>query len=151
MLKDLPVHMLWVSAELSRLARLSLASFVSLGYKVTVWTYAADRLAAPGAKIRDAESLLPIPAEDASNLAYLTSLFRYRVLAEEGGIWSDMDVVALDPEPSIPAASLVASEKRRPFRHVEPTATGESLTQVTNCFMANPSPRGNDLWHRALD
>jgi hypothetical protein len=151
MLKDIPVHMLWVSAELSRLARLSLASFISLGYQVTVWSYAADRLTAPGARIRDAESFLPVPTEDADNLAYLTSLFRYRLLAEEGGIWSDMDVVALESDPAIAATALVASEKRRPFRHVEPTATGESLTQVTNCFMANPSPRKNDLWHRALD
>ena len=41
----------------------------------------------------------------------------------------------------IEARPLIASEKRRPFRHAEPTATGESLTQVTNCFMANPEPK----------
>ena len=84
-------------------------------------------------------------------MAYLTSLFRYRVLAEHGGIWADMDVVALDDDPQIEARPLIASEKRRPFRHAEPTATGESLTQVTNCFMANPEPRTGDLWHRAVD
>jgi hypothetical protein len=39
MLKDLPVHMLWVSGELSRLARLSLASFLSNGYRITLWSY----------------------------------------------------------------------------------------------------------------
>ena len=40
-------------------------------------------------------------------------LFRYRLLAEEGGIWSDMDVVALADDPAIEAVPLVASEKRR--------------------------------------
>ncbi|HRX36381.1 MAG TPA: hypothetical protein P5337_08280 [Aestuariivirga sp.] len=148
MLKDLPVHMLWVSGELSRLARLSLASFRAHGYRVTLWSYDPRHL---GEGARDAAGILPKSREDEGNLPYLTSLFRYRVLAEHGGIWSDMDVVALKDDPGIAAAPLVASEKRRPFRHVEPTATGESLTQVTNCFMANPSPRVGDLWHRATD
>jgi hypothetical protein len=95
--------------------------------------------------------LLPMPKDDAANMAYLTSLFRYRVLAERGGLWADMDVVALASDPKIDARPLVASEKRRPFRHAEPTATHEALTQVTNCFMANPSPKAGDLWHRATD
>ncbi len=46
---------------------------------------------------------------------------------------------------------FVASEKRRPLRHGEPTATGESLTQVTNCFMANSKPTPGDLWSRAAN
>lgn len=151
MLKQLPVHMLWVSGELSRLARLSLASFVSQGWRVKLWSYDPDHLRAEFADVEDASTLLPMPPEDAANMAYLTSLFRYRVLAEQGGIWADLDMVALDADPQIEARPLIASEKRRPFRHAEPTATGESLTQVTNCFMANPAPREGDLWHLALD
>ncbi len=151
MLKSLPVHMLWVSGELSRLARLSLASFRSHGYQVRLWSYDPAHLAAEAPDVRDAAAVLPLPKEEAANMAYLTSLFRYRVLAEQGGIWADMDVVALADEPGIDAVPLVASEKRRPFRHAEPTATGQSLTQVTNCFMVNPEPRPGDLWHRAVD
>jgi hypothetical protein len=148
MLKDLPVHMLWVSGELSRLARLSLASFRAHGYRVKLWSYDPRHL---GEGAEDASVILPMSHEDEGNLAYLTSLFRYRVLAEMGGIWADMDVVALRDDPGIEAVPLVASEKRRPFRHGEPTATGESLTQVTNCFMANPAPALGDLWHLAVD
>ena len=84
-------------------------------------------------------------------MAYLTSLFRYRVLAEQGGVWADMDIVALGGDHAMTARPLVASEKRRPFRYAVPTVTGQSLTQVTNCFMANPAPRPGDLWHRAVD
>ena len=40
MLTSLPVHMLWVSGPLSRLARLSLASFLAQGFRVTLWRYA---------------------------------------------------------------------------------------------------------------
>lgn len=151
MLKDMPVHMLWVSGELSRLARLSLASFIANGYRVTLWSYAPDAVNAAGANIRDARDVLPLAEGDTANMAYLTSLYRYRLMAEQGGIWSDMDVVALGGEPQFRPGPFVASERRRPFRHSEPTATGESLTQVTNCFMANPSPRAGDLWHRAVD
>ena len=151
MLKDLPVHMLWVSGELSRLARLSLASFRTQGYRVTLWSYDPDHLRAEADEVADAGTILPMPKEDVANMAYLTSLFRYRVLAERGGIWADMDVVALTADPKLPSRPLVASEKRRPFRHAEPTATHEALTQVTNCFMVNPTPNSGDLWHRATD
>lgn len=151
MLKSLPVHMLWVSGELSRLARLSLASFRSHGYQVKLWSYDPAHLAAEVPGAQDAAAVLPLPREDAANMAYVTSLFRYRVLAEQGGIWADMDLVALADDPGIDAVPLIASEKRRPFRHAEPTATGQSLTQVTNCFMVNPQPKPGDLWHRAVD
>lgn len=151
MLQNLPVHMLWVSGELSRLARLSLASFLSHGFRPVMWSYDPEHLRSGAADVRDAASILPLAGQDQANMAYLTSLFRYRVLAEQGGIWSDMDVVALTDAPGIAVRPLVASEKRRPFRHAEPTATGESLTQVTNCFMANPQPKAGDLWHRAVD
>lgn len=149
MLQELPLHLLWVSGELSRLARLSLASFQACGYQVVLWSY--DERNESGAECRDATDILPLADGDGNNMAYLSSLFRYRLLAEHGGIWSDMDIVALLDAPSIAATPLVASEKRRPFRHREATATGESLTQVTNCFMANPLPRDGDLWHRATD
>lgn len=151
MLDQLPVHMLWVSGELSRLARLSLASFVAQGFQVTLWSYAAGRLAADGVTVKDAAAVLPFEEGAASNMAYLTSLFRYRVLAEQGGIWADLDLVALGEGTLPEAIPFVASEKRRPFRHSEPTATGEGLTQVTNCFMCNPSPKLGDLFHRATD
>lgn len=149
MLKQLPVHMLWISEDLSRLARLSLTSFLRHGFRVTLWSYEPEAHAMCGAGVRDAAELVPEGQNGDISHAYLSSLFRYRVLGEMGGIWSDMDVVALTDSPDIAAVPLVASEKRRPFRHTEPTATGESLTQVTNCFMANPEPRADDLWHRA--
>jgi len=139
--------MLWISGELSRLARLSLASFLVRGFKVTLWTYDPRALVGCGAVLRDAAELAP----HANDMAALSSLIRYKLLAALGGIWSDMDIVVLADHPHLPAGPFVASEKRRPFRHKEASATGDRLTQVTNCFMANPSPRSGDLWHRALD
>jgi hypothetical protein len=151
MLNDHPVHMLWVSGELSRLARLSLASFLAHGYRVTLWSYQPEHHAGEVVDVRDAAELLPAEVADMQNMAYLTSLFRYRVLAERSGVWADMDLVALAKPDALPDGPFVASEKRRPFRRSEPTATGESLTQVTNCLMFNPAPKPGDLWHRAAD
>jgi hypothetical protein len=139
------VHMLWVKGPLPRLARLSLASFLKQGFAVTLWTYDRASLAGSPASLRDAADLLPL----AGDMAVLSSLFRYRLLAEVGGLWSDMDVVALAGAGALPTGPFVAAEKRRPFRAKEATATGEGLTQVTNCFMGNPAPRDGDLWHRA--
>jgi len=145
MLKTLPVHMLWISGNLSRLARLSLTSFLAHGYRVTLWSYDGSALQNCGAELRDAAEIAPLEG----CFAALTSLFRYNVMATHGGVWSDMDIVALTDGPDIPALPLVASAKRRPFRHREASATGEALTQVSNCFMANPQPRDGDLWQRA--
>jgi hypothetical protein len=151
MLKELPVHMFWASGALSRLARLSLASFLAHGYRVTLWSYQPQPHAGCDAEVRDAGEILPARSEDLAGMAFLSSLFRYRLLAERGGLWSDMDIVALSAEPDLAAVALVASEKRRPFRHREASATGKGMTQVTNCFMANPQPYAGDLWHRATD
>lgn len=148
MLQSLPVHMLWLAGPLSRLARLSLASFLAHGYRVSLWSLTPAALAGHGTQTADARAILGDAAGD-GDMAYVSSLFRYRLLAELGGLWSDMDVVALAGDSGIAAGPLVASEKRRPFRHREASATGEALTQVTNCFMANPLPRPGDLWHRA--
>lgn len=151
MLKSLPVNMFWASEDLSRLARLSLASFLRHGYRVTLWSYEPDAHSMSGAGVRDAAELVPEGRDGNCSMDYVSSLFRYRVLADMGGMWADMDVVALMDSPDIEAAPMVASEKRRPFRYVEPSATGETLTQVTNCLMVNPEPASGDLWHRAAD
>ena len=133
------VHMLWAGGALPRLARLSLASFRKQGFAVTLWSYE------PQAGVREAREIAPY-TED---MAALSNLFRYKLLAGSGGTWADMDVVALAGPDALPDGPFVASEKRRPFRHKEATATGEPLTQVTNCMMGNPAPRPGDLWHRA--
>ena len=49
-----------------------------------LWSYDPEHLRAEADDVQDAAPILPMPAEDAANMAYLTSLFRYRVLAEHG-------------------------------------------------------------------
>lgn len=140
------VHMLWIAGEPTRLAQLSLASFRNRGFEAVLWSYHPELLRGLSANARNASEITPYTDDHVA----LSSLFRYRVLAEKGGVWADMDVVALDGA-KLPDAPAIASEKRRPFRHGEATATGESLTQVTNCFMAAGEPESSNLWSRAAD
>jgi hypothetical protein len=142
MIKSLPVHMFWLTEDFSRLARLSLASFQRHGFRVTLWSYEPDAHAMSGAGVRDARELVPDGLDEDMPLPYLSSLLRYRALADIGGMWADMDMVALSDSPDIKAAPLIASEYQR----------GEhAQTQISTCLMVNPEPGRGDLWSRASD
>jgi hypothetical protein len=145
MIKSLPVHMFWQSEDLSRLARLSLASFRRHGFRVTLWSYEPDAHAMSGAGVRDARELVQDGLDADMPLPYLSSLLRYRALADIGGMWADMDMVALSDSPDIQAAPLIASEYRR-------SADGRcenGQTRLSTCLMVNPEPEPGDLWSRA--
>jgi hypothetical protein len=141
MIKSLPVHMFWLSEDFSRLARLSLASFQRHGFRVTLWSYEPDAHAMSGAGVRDARELVPDGLDADMPLPYLSSLLRYRALADIGGMWADMDVVALSDSPDVMAAPLIASEYRR--------GLGDAAARLSTCLMVNPEPEPGDLWSRA--
>jgi hypothetical protein len=142
MFKSLPIHMLWVEGELSRLARLGLTSFLRHGYTVHLWTYDGQALNSAGATLQDASSIMPRPQ---GTLAGFTDMFRYRLLSLHGGVWADVDVVALTGDPDLPAAPAISTERRRPLRHRFTSATADSTTQVNNCFIVSPIPRSDGL------
>jgi hypothetical protein len=144
MIKSLPVHMFWLTEDFSRLARLSLASFQRHGFRVTLWSYEPEAHAMSGAGVRDARELVPDGLDADMPLPYLSSLLRYRALADIGGMWADMDMVALSDSPDIKAAPLIASEYRR-------GAGEDGRTQLSTCLMVNPEPERGDLWSRASE
>ena len=109
MIKSLPVHMFWQSGDFSRLARLSLASFRRHGFRVTLWSYEPDAHAMSGAGVRDRASLCRMVWTRKCRWPYLSSLLRHRAFANIGGMWADMDWVALS-DSRIVAAPLIASE-----------------------------------------
>jgi hypothetical protein len=146
MFKSLPVHMLWVEGELSHLARLGLTSFLRHGYAVNLWTYDDRALKASGATLQDASSIMPKPS---GALAGFTDMFRYRLLSVHGGVWADVDIVALTSSPGLPDAPAISTERRRPLRHRFVSATGNSTTQVNNCFIVSPVPSSDGLMAKA--
>ena len=109
-----PIHGMWIGAALSRMELLTLRSFVRQGHRFHLWVYDQLRTPVPeGVVLEDATEILPREAVFAhqkadprngvgagSYSAPFSDLFRYKLLHEKGGYWSDMDVTCLKPFPS---------------------------------------------------
>ncbi len=95
------IQMFWHGAPLSRVERLSLSSFVAHGHRVLLHVYDEPAGVPPGVSLCDASRVLPRDAvfrhARTGSLAPFADWFRCRVLFEQGGIWSDADVVCLRP------------------------------------------------------
>jgi len=107
---NLVVHGLWIGERLSRLELLTIKSFVHFGHEFHLWLYAPlENIPAEGVVLRDAASILPesaifrnaaadpISGVGKDSIGAFSDLFRYKLLAEHGGIWVDMDVTCLQP------------------------------------------------------
>ncbi len=102
------IHLLWIGSQLSLLEKLCLASFVSHGYSCWLWAY-DSRLSsqvAAGVVLKDASEVLPESevfyythgnefGHGKGSYAGFSDLFRYKVLYEYGGWWSDLDITCL--------------------------------------------------------
>jgi hypothetical protein len=101
-MQALPViQMFWHGAPLSRVEKLSLASFVHHGHAVHLYAYEPIEDVPAGVTMRDAGEILPrkliFRHRRTGSLAPFADWFRYRLLFERGGIWADTDVVCLRP------------------------------------------------------
>lgn len=94
---------LWIDGPLSWLERASLASFVRLGHKVTLFTYGTVTNVPDGVIIRDAREIWDndtvIVHGKAGSPAVHADIFRAIMVAETDLVWVDTDVVALRPFP----------------------------------------------------
>lgn len=93
--------MFWHGSPLSRLERLSIASFLANGHPVDLYAYDDVGAVPAGARVVDAESVLPrdllFRHRRTGSLGVFSDWFRYRLLHERGGIWADADIVCLKP------------------------------------------------------
>jgi Glycosyltransferase sugar-binding region containing DXD motif len=104
------VHALWVGNRLSKLELLTISSFIAHGHHFHLWTYSDLVTPLPkGVLVHDAESILPRSAVFRSvgtdletgvgngSFAGFSDLFRYKLLYDKGGYWTDMDITCLKP------------------------------------------------------
>src|SRR5579872_5264198 len=105
------VHGLWIGNSLSKLELLTLHSFVEHGHEFHLWTYSDIRTPLPRqVLLEDAAEIIPsacifkkmeIDPETGvgrgSFGAPFSDLFRYKLLFEKGGYWTDMDITCLKP------------------------------------------------------
>jgi hypothetical protein len=95
------IQMFWHGAPLSRMEQLSMVSFLRNGHGVDLYVYEEPAGVPAGVRVRDAAEILPRAAlyrhRRTQSLAPFADWFRYRLLFERGGIWSDTDMVCLQP------------------------------------------------------
>ena len=102
------IQTFWHGNKISLYERLSIASFLKQGHEVHLYSY--DPIILPeNAQWRDASEILPESSVFSyhngfgkGSFAAFANNFRYKLLLERGGIWSDLDVLCLAPLDDLP-------------------------------------------------
>lgn len=94
-----PLQSLWVGDRLSALEQLSIRSFLAHGHAFDLYTYGPVANVPFGVTFHEAAEILPASAifKSRDYLAGFSDCFRWKLLADRGGWWVDLDVVALRP------------------------------------------------------
>ena len=145
------IQMLWVRGPLSNLERLSIASQLRNGHPVRLFSYDPIPNLPEGTIWEDARAILPESAIFTNpspvgfgGLCIFSDFFRYHLLLQRGGIWSDCDSVCIKP-------LLFASEMEYFFATERLTGqqNAKSNVQVVNGVFK--APPGSPVVARALE
>jgi hypothetical protein len=136
------VNMLWIGGDLSNIELLSINSFLKNDYAVNLWTYQPITNIPDGVMKNDANLIIP---EDEifkvrGSVAPFSDIFRLKLINEQGGMWSDIDVVALKPAEDIFNSSFVVTEDiwEGSWRKDKPYT-------ITNCVIYNSHSEPGNL------
>jgi mannosyltransferase OCH1-like enzyme len=92
---------LWIGAELSVMEQLSIASFLRNGHEYHLYVYDNVENIPAGTVVKDANEILPASRifqyKQQPSYAGFSNFFRYKLLLERGGWWSDTDIICLKP------------------------------------------------------
>ncbi|MDD4576698.1 MAG: glycosyltransferase [Bacteroidales bacterium] len=104
-----PIHALWIGTHLSPIELLCIHSFLEHGHEFHLWVYEKIQTPLPNTVILENASMI-IPKEEVfcyqntnqyghgkGSYAGFSDIFRYKLLYEYGGWWTDMDVICLKP------------------------------------------------------
>ena len=101
------VHGLWIKGKLSAMELLTIESFMRHGFSFYLWTYEPACINAhDGCIVNDANIILAeytvfsyrktnAFGHGKGSYAGFSDIFRYKLLYEKGGIWTDMDITCL--------------------------------------------------------
>ena len=101
------VNGLWIQGNLSALELLTIQSFLDNGFSFQLWTYEPEIINYPARTIiKNANKIisfdkvfnyksLNIHGHGKGSYAGFSDIFRYKLLYENGGIWTDMDITCL--------------------------------------------------------
>ena len=119
------IHGLWIKGKLSPLELLTIHSYTSNGYRFILWVYDQKDLYPSIAQleVRDAAEIIPLEkvfcykysnqfGHGKGSYAGFSDIFRYKLLYEKGGWWTDMDVTSLRKF-SFPSEYVFRTSKER--------------------------------------
>lgn len=101
------VHGLWIGGELSPIEILCIKSYLHQGYLFYLWTYNEVRFVPTGVIKKNASEIIPSEyvfsyskansfGHGNGSFAGFSDIFRYKLLYDLGGIWTDMDICLID-------------------------------------------------------
>lgn len=137
---------LWIGKRLRWIERASIQSYLLNGWRYQLFVYDIPDNVPGGVELMDASAILPRGAvfrEGAGSgmhrgsVGAFSDVFRYALLARRGGMWTDTDVINLDPfDPE--GARFIATE-----------VSDAGIVGTNGAMMA--APAGCALQHTALD
>jgi hypothetical protein len=102
--KNTAIQSLWIGEKFSNIERLSALSYIKNGHEYHLYCYQDIEGVPDGVSIIDANEIISeseifcykVQAGRGSYSAF-SNMFRYKLIHEKGGYWSDTDVVCLKP------------------------------------------------------
>ncbi len=98
------VRSLWIGDELSNLEQLCIRSFIENGHEFHLYTYGDVKGIPNGTVVKDGNEILPESdiffyktADHYGSYSAFSNWFRYKMLMDKGGYWSDMDTICISP------------------------------------------------------
>jgi Glycosyltransferase sugar-binding region containing DXD motif. len=99
---DLKIKSLWIGKELSPIELLSINSYLQNGHVLELYVYDRVGNIPQGVELKDAEQIIPKSevfsitlGKHKNTFSMFSNYFRYTLLYELGGWWSDLDIVCL--------------------------------------------------------
>jgi glycosyl transferase-like sugar-binding protein len=96
------IQSLWIGSRLSSMEQLCICSFLRQGHPFHLYAFGPLENVPEGTELKSAEEILPASevftyrrGRGKGNPSAFSNLFRYKLLLERGGWWSDLDVVCL--------------------------------------------------------
>lgn len=150
------IQSLWIGRPLSLIEQLSITSFLKNGHEFHLYCYDEIKNVPTGAKILDATNILPASEifcyqtkKGRGSVSAFSNVFRYKLLLEKGGWWSDADVVCLRPlnfhEPAVIATEAIRRGGQRAATALMKLPPGHEIART--CYtVATQKDRAKLQW-----
>ena len=141
------IQTLWIGDRLSKMELVCLNSYLKNDHEVHLYTYSEIENVPSGVIVKDGREILPEDMifiyKDHKSYSGFSNYFRYKLLYDKGGYWTDTDIVCLKKF-DFNSPYVFCSEEILPL--------GQGNTHVGSCLIKMPvkSPVAHDAYQICL-